>query len=61
MNVTFNLHRMTATDLATLEALLRRHQLPHHASEVAAEGLANAGDEYADAQETADRYFEEND
>jgi len=61
MTVTFNLSRMNATELATLEGLLRRHFLNVAADEVFAAGKANAGDDYASHQETADEYFQEND
>ena len=61
MNVTFNLHRMTAAELATLETLLRRQFKTQAADEVFAEGKANAGDDYQNYQEAADKYFQEND
>lgn len=60
MRFDLNLHNMTALELATLEALLRR-QFKLAADEVAAEGKANAGDEYQDYQDAADKYFQEND
>lgn len=61
MNINFNLHNMTATELATLETLLRRQFKNQDADEVFAEGKANAGDDYQDYQEAADKYFQEND
>ena len=61
MTFTLNLHNMTALELATLEGLLRRQFKNQAADEVFAEGKANAGDEYQDYQEAADKYFQEND
>lgn len=57
MNITINLHNMNALELATLETLLRRQHKGQLADEVAAEGIANAGDDYAECQGIADEYF----
>lgn len=61
MNITINLHNMNALELATLETLLRRQHKGQAADEVAAEGIANAGDDYLSYQEVADKYFDDND
>lgn len=61
MKFDLNLHNMTALELATLETLLRRQFKSGAADEVFAEGKANAGDEYQDYQDAADKYFQEND
>lgn len=61
MNINFNLHNMNATELATLETLLRRQHQGRTADRVAQAGQENAGDDYASYQATADEYFEAND